>query len=159
MRRVEDSRVLMDFAAFALFCGGIIQLTPDIFIASVIDRGYLFGVFARSLESFYQSSMLSAVFAVPFHATWTAIAYRGQARRQYVLFTQRAQVAFTSFGFLGTIMGVSLAIGGLETAMGEGDTSSLVEGLSTAFDTTFLGLLGALLLMALQWVGASGVDS
>ena len=53
-------------------------------------------------------------------------------------------------GFLGTIVGVSLAVSGLPTAMQQDDPSGLISGLSTAFDTTFLGLGAAITVMLLR---------
>ena len=68
----------------------------------------------------------------------------------YEAFAQWAQTLFTSIGFMGTIIGVSLAVAGLEEAMIDGDPGALIGGLSTAFDTTFLGLFGAVCLMVLR---------
>jgi hypothetical protein len=111
------------------------------------DGGYLVGVWTRSFSNLYQAAILAAVIAVPFHFAWVAL--RGNEVRAYAYdrFAGWAQTALTSLGFLGTVVGVSLAVGGLEAAMLEEDPRELIRGLSTAFDTTFLGLSGALLLM------------
>ncbi|MEC9434742.1 MAG: MotA/TolQ/ExbB proton channel family protein [Pseudomonadota bacterium] len=57
-----------------------------------------------------------------------------------------AAAMFPAVGFLGTVVGVSIAIGGLEGVLAGGDSAILLAGLRTAFDTTFLGLVAALLL-------------
>ena len=119
--------------------------------------GYLAGVWARSFADPYQAGMLAAVFAVPLHFAWTALRRRGPAvGAAYDRFGAWGQTALTSLGFLGTVIGVSMAVAGLETALLEEDPGRLIAGLSTAFDTTFLGLVGALLLMTLRKVGDVG---
>ena len=50
------------------------------------------------------------------------------------------------------MVGVTIALGGLEQVMSKGDPSQLMNGLLTAFDTTFLGLLAALLLTILLFL-------
>lgn len=57
-----------------------------------------------------------------------------------------AATLFPAVGFLGTVVGVTIALGGLEQVMAKGDPSRLMNGLLTAFDTTFLGLLASLVL-------------
>ena len=57
-----------------------------------------------------------------------------------------AAALFPGLGFLGTVIGISGAIGGLREVMSGGDPTELIGGLRTAFDTTFLGLVAALLL-------------
>ena len=59
-----------------------------------------------------------------------------------------AAVVFPAVGFIGTVVGVSLAIGGLEEVMETQETGPLLDGLRIAFDTTFLGLLASVLLTA-----------
>ncbi len=68
----------------------------------------------------------------------------------YDHFAAWGQTVLTSLGFLGTVIGVSLAVGGLRDAMLEQDPTSLIVGLSTAFDTTFLGLVGAIQYLVLR---------
>ena len=57
-------------------------------------------------------------------------------------------------GFIGTVMGISAAVGGLNTSISEGTGQQLMlglgqvtQGLSTAFDTTLLALTMAILLL------------
>ena len=57
-----------------------------------------------------------------------------------------AAVVFPAVGFIGTVVGVSLAIGGLNDVLETQETGPLIEGLRIAFDTTFLGLLASVIL-------------
>ena len=152
-----EARIARDALAWACLAGGVIWLATALGLrvsppAEDGTGGYLRGVLARSLVKPYQAVLLAGLVAVPLHGFWT-LALRGRdraARDAYDAFGQWAQVLFTSLGFLGTIIGVSLAVGGLESAMQTNDPGALVSGLSTAFDTTFLGLFAAILLMALR---------
>lgn len=111
-------------------------------------RGYLYGVAQRAIMPSFSGVMLCGLIVVPLHAAWTL---RNGASvtvaAAYEEFASWGQTLFTSTGFLGTIVGVSLAVAGLEAAMLAEDPGELVRGLSIAFDTTFLGLTSALLLM------------
>lgn len=60
-----------------------------------------------------------------------------------------AAALFPGLGFLGTVIGVSFAIGGLQLVIDGGDPSELIDGLRTAFDTTFIGLVASLTLTIL----------
>ena len=51
-----------------------------------------------------------------------------------------AAAIFPGLGFLGTVIGVSIAIGSLDAVVETGDTADLMTGLRSAFDTTFFGL-------------------
>ena len=53
---------------------------------------------------------------------------------------------FPGIGFLGTVIGISIAIGGLEEVMSGQEPTVLISGLRTAFDTTFIGLVASLVL-------------
>ena len=66
-----------------------------------------------------------------------------------------AAALFPGLGFLGTVVGVSIAIGGLEPMMSGGSSEQLLGGLRTAFDTTFMGLVAALCLGILSIVIAA----
>lgn len=114
--------------------------------------GYLGGLWARSLIRPYTFALLAGVLAVPLHALW--VAARFGASPAYGDFALWAQTLFTALGFLGTIVGISLAVAGLAPAMAEGDPGGLIDGLSTAFDTTFLGLTAAIMLMILRKIFA-----
>jgi hypothetical protein len=57
-----------------------------------------------------------------------------------------AAVIYPGLGFLGTVVGISIAIGGLPKAAANQDLAELTYGLRVAFDTTFFGLVAALLL-------------
>lgn len=63
-----------------------------------------------------------------------------------------AATLFPGLGFLGTVIGISIAIGGLEAVMNGQAPSELISGLRTAFDTTFLGLVASLVLTLLLMV-------
>ena len=60
-----------------------------------------------------------------------------------------AAVLFPAVGFIGTVVGVSLAIGGLGDVLDSGETAPLLEGLRIAFDTTLIGLVASVVLTAL----------
>ncbi|MGR3804779.1 MotA/TolQ/ExbB proton channel family protein [Marinibacterium profundimaris] len=112
--------------------------------------GYLPGLLARSLGSAYSFALLAGLCAVPLHGLFTALRYGGAAAPAYERFATWAQTLFTSLGFLGTIIGISRAVAGLAPAMAAGEPGDLIAGLSTAFDTTFLGLTAAILLLVLR---------
>ena len=65
-----------------------------------------------------------------------------------------AVTLFPAVGFLGTVVGVTIALGGLQQVMAsaKGGAGRLLDGLMTAFDTTFLGLLAALVLTVVLFV-------
>jgi flagellar motor component MotA len=108
-------------------------------------------VWQRSTESLYQAGLLAAVIAIIPHFLWVVL--RGDRHRMgdaYDRFAAWGQTVLTSLGFLGTVVGISLAVGGLEAAMREDEPGRLIAGLSTAFDTTFLGLVGAIMLLVLR---------
>lgn len=147
------------FALFILVMGVLwlglqteVILTPSLKdTENAEDVGYLWAVWGRSLKDAFQFLLLVGVITVPIHAAW--VFARGRSTdvlEAYNSFGHWAQTMFTSLGFLGTIIGVSLAVAGLRAAMTRNDPGELIVGLSTAFDTTFLGLVGALLLMAFR---------
>jgi hypothetical protein len=57
-----------------------------------------------------------------------------------------AATLFPAVGFLGTVVGITIALGGLQQVMDKRDSGQLMSGLLTAFDTTFIGLLAAFVL-------------
>lgn len=57
-----------------------------------------------------------------------------------------AAVLCPAIGFIGTVIGISIAIGGLPEAMQDRNIENMMSGLRTAFDTTFIGLAGSLIL-------------
>lgn len=57
---------------------------------------------------------------------------------------QTAAALFPGLGFLGTVIGISTAIGGVEDVLNGGSPTSLLSGLHVAFDTTFIGLVASL---------------
>ncbi len=150
----SEGLIARDALGWLLFCGGLLWLvvtlgyvTED---APGPKVGYLNAVFIRSFGNGFQAIMLAGLFAVPLHAAWTFWRNGFKAVEGYDRFGLWAQTMFTAMGFMGTIIGVSLAVAGLEQAMAEGEPGPLIGGLSTAFDTTFLGLSGAVLLMILR---------
>ena len=156
----EDARVLRHAFGWLLACvGGAVVLVYVTGIATMQvgpgldqqDVGYIAGLLDRSVNSEYQLVLLAAWIAVLPHAGVLLWRYPdGKSVDAYVRFASWAQPLFTAFGFLGTIIGVSIAVGGLQGAMDEDDPSGLIEGLSTAFDTTFLGLGAAITLILIQ---------
>ncbi len=111
---------------------------------------YLQGVWCRSPGNPLQFLLLSAALSVFPHYVWYCwVGHRGDPA-EYDRFAAWGQTVLTSLGFLGTVIGVSLAVGGLRDAMLAQDPTSLIVGLSTAFDTTFLGLVGAIQYLVLR---------
>ena len=156
-----EARITRDALGWLVLIFGLAWLAASIFpdFASGIaawgetdeTSGYLQGVLGRSLRIPLQGVLLAALVAVPLHALWTLMVRRGdEAALAYDQFGIWAQTLLTSFGFLGTIIGISQAVSGLEAAMMAGEPGGLIDGLSTAFDTTFLGLTGAIFVMILR---------
>lgn len=157
MSRPLETLVIRDAIGWALFCWGVLWLVgggepPEATGPESESGGYLAGVLSRSLAGPYERALLAGLLSVPLHAGWTWWRRRRDAgvAVAYDSFGLWAQTVFTSLGFLGTVVGVSLAVAGLEDAMKAGDPGALVGGLFTAFDTTFLGLSAAILLMAFR---------
>lgn len=129
--------------AFVAYARDGSKVSPDI--------GYLAGVWARSFTDPYQLVLLGAVIAVPLHFVTSMWRYgKDEAGDAYDRFGAWTQTLLTSLGFLGTVIGISRAVAGLRDAMAEQDPALLIQGLSTAFDTTALGLSGAVFLMLLR---------
>ncbi|MEM7439423.1 MAG: MotA/TolQ/ExbB proton channel family protein [Pseudomonadota bacterium] len=63
-----------------------------------------------------------------------------------------AAVIFPAVGFIGTVVGVSLAIGGLNAVLDSGETTPLLDGLRIAFDTTLIGLMASVILSVLLYL-------
>lgn len=63
-----------------------------------------------------------------------------------------AAVIFPAIGFIGTVWGVTVAIGGLSTVLETQDPTILLSGLRVAFDTTLLGLVASVALTVLLYV-------
>ena len=147
------ARVFLDSVALTIFVAGLMWLAElnGLPVELYAESGYLGGVFARSFGNLYQGALLAGLLAIPLHAV---LAFRRgpQGAEAYDMFTIWGQTLFTSLGFLGTIIGVSLAVAGLESAMSEGDPAGLIGGLATAFDTTFIGLTASVLLMVLRTI-------
>lgn len=163
--RGSEGAVSRDALAWLILCGGLIwlaivlDLVPD--SAPTEHDSYLYAVLVRSFDNGFQAVMLAGLAAVPLHAIWTFTRSGPAAVNGYDKFGLWAQTIFTAMGFLGTIIGVSIAVAGLKQAMIDEDPAMLIGGLSTAFDTTFLGLSGALALMILRKVirfGGGQVD-
>lgn len=146
----SERRVLLDFIGIAALCGAAIAMVAYFSDDGLVWPGYIGGVLERSLRSPFQAALLAGVIAVPLHSLWVFARYAMPVAPAYESFASWAQTLFTSFGFMGTIVGVSLAVGGLQAAMEDGEPGALIGGLSTAFDTTFLGLAGAVALMLLR---------
>lgn len=151
------ARVFLDAIALTLIVAGLLWLAATLGLPyqSFAESGYLGGVLSRSFGNLYQGALLCGLLAMPLHAI-ISLRKREAAAPAYDLFTVWGQTLFTSLGFLGTIIGVSLAVGGLEAAMAEGDPAGLIAGLSTAFDTTFIGLSASVLLMIFRTISQLG---
>ena len=63
-----------------------------------------------------------------------------------------AAVIFPAIGFIGTVVGVTIAIGGLGTVLETQDPDILLGGLRVAFDTTLLGLVASVALTAFLYL-------
>ena len=63
-----------------------------------------------------------------------------------------AAVIFPAIGFIGTVVGVTIAIGGLGEVLKTRDPAILLGGLRVAFDTTLLGLVASVALTALLYL-------
>ena len=156
----EDRIVLRQYLGWALVLGGLamllrLQLAPAPGAggpeAAAVGGSYLAGVARRTIALPFQLVLAVGLVALPLHLV-ALCALRGKVCvPAYARFAGWAQVLFTSLGFLGTIIGVSLAVAGLPAAMQAEDPGALIAGLSTAFDTTFLGLSAAILLLAQRW--------
>lgn len=151
---LSESRITL--VAAGLFCIAaaadllVIVLFPGIELA-IGDNNYLYGVLSRSLASVTQGLLLAGLVALVPHSLW--ILYHGSDLRTaaaYDSFGLWAQTLFPALGFLGTIVGVSLAVAGLDSAMKQNDPAALIAGLATAFDTTFIGLVAAILVMGVR---------
>ena len=148
-----EARIFVDSVGWTIVMVGAVWLAAanGFPYQEITDRGYLGGVVGRSFESKYQAGLMAGLMAVPVHALWVYLVHSPPDRAAaYDRYAAWGQTLFTSLGFLGTIIGISLAVGGLEAAMSEGDPASLISGLSTAFDTTFLGLTASVFLMVLR---------
>ncbi len=133
-----------------IFLAGRGQLSELAMLQSQ-SPSYLAAVFGRSLDNLYQLLLLSGWLAVfPHFLLLSMLDREGVTVAAYDRFAVWAQTLFTSLGFIGTIVGVSLAVSGLEGAMRDNEPGVLIAGLSTAFDTTFLGLGAAVSLMCLR---------
>ena len=139
--------ILLLAGGLLIWRGQLVQLA--MFQSS--SPSYLAAVFERSLGNLYQLLLLSGCLAVIPHFLLLAVLDRkGVILAAYQRFSIWAQSLFTALGFIGTIVGVSQAVSGLESAMQDNNPAGLIAGLSTAFDTTFLGLGAAVLLMCLR---------
>lgn len=153
VRPVAETRLAGAGLGALLLSGGalgmalVLGLVTAVPASETSGMGYLSGLLARSLAAPYQFALLAGLCAVPLHALFVALRYGARAAVAYDTFALWAQTLFTSLGFLGTIIGISRAVAGLAPAMAAGEPGDLIAGLSTAFDTTFLGLTAAILLL------------
>ncbi|MGR3467997.1 MAG: MotA/TolQ/ExbB proton channel family protein [Shimia sp.] len=147
--RARELRVLLSFFGWALLVGSATWAlaSAGVFEGWLPEEGYLWGLLSRTLSAPFQLALAAGVLAVPLHVAWV-FATLDHARGPYDAFAGWAGTVFTSLGFLGTVVGISLAVGGLAEAMEAQAPDALIAGLATAFDTTFLGLSGAIALMA-----------
>ncbi len=151
-----ERRVLRHALAWFILVFGLLLAARGIIGAELLpsaagEEGYLTAVLRRALGDPYRLGLLAGWVALVPHAMVLALGHRNDATwTGYDSFAAWVQVLFTSLGFLGTIVGVSLAVSGLPSAMQSDDPTSLITGLSTAFDTTFLGLGAAITVMLLR---------
>ena len=158
---MRQSRIFFHAVAWTVMAVGALLLLAQYFDVDSnhcdsLREGehYLLGVFRRSLCGSYQMFMLGAWLAMLPHFFVLVVFFRSeQLPGDYDEFGKWSQTAFTSLGFLGTIVGISLAVAGLRTAMAADDPHALITGLSTAFDTTFLGLGASVtILLCRKWI-------
>jgi len=149
----EETRQLQVALGIWLLIAGVLWMCVQTVMqewVTTVEEPYLAAVLSRSLSDPYRLALLSAVIAVAPHALWVGLR-SGHGKQAVAVAYDRAgvllQTLFTSFGFLGTIMGVSIAVSGLDEAMDSREPGLLIDGLGTAFDTTFLGLVGAIAIM------------
>ncbi|MBB95900.1 MAG: hypothetical protein CML68_15065 [Rhodobacteraceae bacterium] len=155
-RTLSEARLAVAGLGALLIAGGalgvllVLGIVSGARAADTTGMGYLSGLLARSLAAPYAFVLLAGLVAVPVQALWVALRHGTAAARAYDGFAAWAQTLFTSLGFLGTIIGISGAVAGLGPAMAAGEPDALIAGLSTAFDTTFLGLTAAILLLVFR---------
>lgn len=150
---VDERRLIRWLFGLLLIAFGLVWIVARLWpeLPEAEGRSYLGAVLARGLGDTYQMALLAAIPAVVLHGIMVAVRPLGaEGARAYDRLGALMQTLFTSFGFLGTIVGVSLAVAGLKKAMDAGEPDALVGGLSVAFDTTFLGLVGAIAVMVLR---------
>lgn len=146
----DERKVLLWFFALFLAVLGIFLLLrgQGAFPEEQADTGYLAGVIYRTYQNAFQLVLAAGLVAVVLHLIAALVLMaREESVDGYERLGPWLQVLFTSFGFLGTVIGVSIAIAGLPDAMNQRDPSLLIAGLSAAFDTTFIGLLASILVM------------
>lgn len=149
---MSDRSLLRYAGAWLLVAIGALLIVIELRTAPQgIPEGYLLGVWSRSFDNPLQFGLLAAALAIIPHFLWSLSRRTGSGFADaYDAFAAWGQTILTSLGFLGTVIGVSMAVSGLEQAMMEQEPVPLIRGLSTAFDTTFLGLSGAILLLLLR---------
>ncbi len=149
---MSDRTLLRYAAAWLLVSVGALGLVAALRSAdAAAPDSYILGVWTRSFENPLQLGLLAAALAIIPHFIWSRPRKSGPGFADaYDAFASWGQAILTSLGFLGTVIGVSMAVAGLEQAMMEQEPVPLIRGLSTAFDTTFLGLTGAILLLLLR---------
>lgn len=148
-----SDRTLLKYAGgwLLIAAGALILIAALSPIDEAVPETYLLGVWTRSFENPLQLGLLAAALAIVPHFLWSLARKSSPSFADaYDGFAAWGQAILTSLGFLGTVIGVSMAVAGLEQAMMEQEPVPLIRGLSTAFDTTFLGLSGAILLLLMR---------
>lgn len=146
----SERTVLLWFVALVLAVFGALLLLrgQGLLPEDPFGTGYLAGVIQRSILHPFQLSLVAGFIAVVLHLiAMLLLLSRGISAEGYEKLGPWLQVFFTSLGFLGTVVGVSLAVAGLPQAMNDNDPTELIIGLSAAFDTTFIGLSASVLVM------------
>lgn len=155
--------ILLLFLGAAVY--GVLQM-----IGVMIDRGRLRPM-GRSGGLWERFSWLACLAAGrPGETEWTGgwigaphdLAHRYSAQRRHYVELGMLPLRFAAWalpllGFLGTVVGVASAIGGLEIVISAGPENRPTDGLRTvlggltfAFDTTLLGLVAVIPVMVLQ---------
>lgn len=172
-----------------LFILFLLALRFQIFPTVPEDQGFLLGILSRSLTDVFYGFLISGMIAsisyglclllitqhgpqtYPLLARMVGLDRVGQRQFDVENTTfnitrsplRDAVTLFPGLGFLGTVIGVSIAIGGLEDVMSGQPPTELIAGLRTAFDTTFIGLISSLilsiLLMAIDQARAQKTDA
>lgn len=143
--------VAIGFVGFWALIYGFLQLWASAVAAS--DKG-LVGFLSgqggsRQIAPTAEDASLAASL---FAERWQLLAARRMAPLSYAIWV------LPLLGFIGTVIGISNAIGGLGTVFAEGDRQEALESvlgaLRFAFDTTFAGLVLVIPVMAVStWVG------
>lgn len=136
--------MVVAFFGCVAYCMALI-VTLDQWIRRASDRGHAARVGLR-----WVARLVGLHRVGPSSADWQAVGPVGLQLAANPI--RDAAVIFPAIGFIGTVVGVTIAVGGLHAVMDTGDTAPLLDGLRFAFDTTFLGLVASVVLTAMLYL-------